>query len=201
MRGEAGRRLGKGGGSGSLGGKFIACRICGQPTRYRDSVGSPIRDQVHCGADACRAASKALRYSKTSATRLAAIASGTVPVMRDNWRLASQVAKEEDAIGPWMENYGWTPQYKVLTGVHSIYEPRYYKLDFAHCGLRLCVEIDGASHRFAARKARDDQKDQFLRGQGWKVLRLSAAAVGKDISGALIAIAEFMRAGNQSTKL
>jgi hypothetical protein len=88
MRGTVGRRKGKGGGPGSLGGKFIACRICGQPTRYRDSVDSPIQDQVHCGSEACRAASKALRYSKASTTRLAAIAAGTVPVMRDNWRLA-----------------------------------------------------------------------------------------------------------------
>jgi very-short-patch-repair endonuclease len=96
---------------------------------------------------------------------------------------------------------GWTSQYKVLTGVHSYHEPRYYKLDFAHCNLRLCVEIDGASHRFAGRKERDDQKDEFLRSQGWQVLRLTASVIRKDIDGALIAIAEFMRAADQSTKL
>lgn len=196
MRGQIGRRLGKGGGPGSLGGKLMPCRICGMATKYRHAESSTALGLVNCGSDACRAASKALRYARTSETRRTNIASGKVPVLRDNWRLSSQVAKEEDTINQWMTDRGWTPQHKVLTGVHSFREPRYYKLDFAHLERLLCVEIDGASHRLPGRKERDLRKDAFLRDRGWNVLRITTSVIREDTDGALVAIAEFMRANH-----
>lgn len=46
-----------------------------------------------------------------------------------------------------------------------------YHLDFGHEELKLCVEIDGNSHRGTKRKSRDQRKDDFLKSQGWIVVR------------------------------
>lgn len=65
---------------------------------------------------------------------------------------------------------GFTRPYTVTTGRRG----KWYSLDFAMESLLLDVEIDGSSHWTAARKAADAERDQYLVGQGWAVVRIPA---------------------------
>ena len=48
-----------------------------------------------------------------------------------------------------------------------------YRLDFAWCAKKLCIEIDGSQHeRNIKQKESDIRKDALLRENGWKVLRI-----------------------------
>lgn len=49
-----------------------------------------------------------------------------------------------------------------------------YFLDFAWPDLKICIEIDGEQHeRFEEYKERDIKKDELLKQEGWKELRIS----------------------------
>lgn len=49
-----------------------------------------------------------------------------------------------------------------------------YSLDFAWPDLKICIEIDGEQHeRFEEYKERDIKKDELLKQEGWKELRIS----------------------------
>ena len=47
-----------------------------------------------------------------------------------------------------------------------------YLLEFVCFGRRLVVEIDGPSHEVAEQRVADKERDGWLRGQGFRVLRL-----------------------------
>jgi hypothetical protein len=70
---------------------------------------------------------------------------------------------------------GWTMQWVVKTG-HcrdgSGYPPC-YKIDLANPSLMVGIEVDGGSHASPSRKAQDKKKEDFLRGLGWIILRVS----------------------------
>lgn len=51
--------------------------------------------------------------------------------------------------------------------------PTNYKLDLAHPGLRIGIEVDGASHNTMAGRQRDAKKADKLASLGWTVLRFS----------------------------
>jgi very-short-patch-repair endonuclease len=48
-----------------------------------------------------------------------------------------------------------------------------YIVDFLCAAAKVVVELDGAPHDDAKRKAHDAARDAFLRGQGFRVLRFS----------------------------
>ena len=49
-----------------------------------------------------------------------------------------------------------------------------YSLDFAWITKKKAIEIDGAQHeRFVEQKERDKKKDELLKNEGWKFLRIS----------------------------
>jgi very-short-patch-repair endonuclease len=50
---------------------------------------------------------------------------------------------------------------------------RGYVLDFAFPAVLLDVELDGKNHWNSDRRARDQKRDAFLTGEGWKVVRIS----------------------------
>ena len=58
--------------------------------------------------------------------------------------------------------------------------------DLAAPSARLVVEVDGGYH--AARPAADARRDAKLRRAGWRVVRVSAEDVHRDVAGALAAI-------------
>lgn len=192
LKGTVGHRKGKGGGPGSLGGRFIACRICDAPTKYHWSKDSPLLGKVNCGLPECRQASKAIKGIRLSATRKDKDSRGEWIVKRRNWLLASQIASEEKALEPWMREHGWITQHKILTGVHSYHEPRYYKLDFAHLGRSVCVEIDGTSHKLPKRKISNERRDAFMCELGWRTLRVPAKDIVSDIEAVKLTISDFL---------
>jgi len=63
-----------------------------------------------------------------------------------------------------------------------------YALDFYCAQLKLAVEVDGGSHSFGDRPQRDERRDAWLRAQGVRTLRISAALVLNDVDDALRAI-------------
>lgn len=189
MKGEPGRNRGKGKGPGSQGGAFVPCRICGQPTKYLGGEASPLIGMVRCEAASCIEASRALKNERIGATQAAMRASGKWVTPKDNWRRSSQVSPEEDDLLPLISPHGWIAQHVIQTGRNR--GARYYKLDFAHLEAKLCVEIDGASHRLPGRAERDAKKDAYLIARGWRVLRFTARDVRKDLEGVARQIVAF----------
>lgn len=55
-----------------------------------------------------------------------------------------------------------------------------YFLDFAWPEKRLCIEIDGELHRYKKQKENDTKKDELLKQDGWKELRLKWAYIIKN---------------------
>jgi very-short-patch-repair endonuclease len=69
-----------------------------------------------------------------------------------------------------LQQHGFIMGYVVSTKkMHPL--PSHYKLDLANPKMMVAVEVDGSSHFRKARKEADDRKDEFLRLNGWKVLR------------------------------
>lgn len=71
-----------------------------------------------------------------------------------------------EALGP-----AWQAEFVVPTGGRIIGErPTCYKIDIAHPGCKIAIEVDGQSHR-GVRKEADERKQAFLESKGWKVYR------------------------------
>ena len=56
-----------------------------------------------------------------------------------------------------------------------------YVADFYAVDARMIVEVDGLAHDMGDRPARDIARDDWLRGQGFVVVRVAAADVLKDV--------------------
>lgn len=67
-----------------------------------------------------------------------------------------------------------------------------YFLDFAWPEKRLCIEIDGELHRFEEQQKRDINKDEFLKNEGWKELRLKWSFILKNKESAIKIIKDFL---------
>jgi very-short-patch-repair endonuclease len=63
-----------------------------------------------------------------------------------------------------------------------------YVVDFACLASRLAIEIDGAAHDTGVRAQSDQIKSQFLKDNGYRVLRVAAARVMGDAVAAANAI-------------
>ena len=63
-----------------------------------------------------------------------------------------------------------------------------YVLDFYCEAVKLCIEIDGASHGAGDRPERDGKRDAWLADLGIRTLRLPAVHVLKEMDGALAMI-------------
>src|SRR3990167_6118995 len=63
------------------------------------------------------------------------------------------------------------PEYVVPTRKRALGYPTSYKIDIAHPGCKIAIEIDGESHRSNTRKAQDIKKTSFLAELGWIVKR------------------------------
>ncbi|QZH75099.1 MAG: endonuclease domain-containing protein [Erythrobacter sp.] len=66
-----------------------------------------------------------------------------------------------------------------------------YVLDFYCAAKHLGIEVDGIAHDMGNRPARDSIRDDWLRGQGVEVMRVSASDVLKDASGTADAIVRY----------
>lgn len=65
-------------------------------------------------------------------------------------------------------------EYNMEENVHYRTEMPFHQffLDFAWPDKRLCIEVDGNQHLMPERKAKDEMKDEMLRNEGWKILRI-----------------------------
>lgn len=159
----------------ATGGKRIPCRVCGQPTKYHGTEANRLFGLVHCGDPACAEESRRIKNASIAERARQMYASGQRRRIRGSWSTVPLVSAEERALSPWFESMGWTPQHKVLTGVHTNKLPRMFRLDFALPDRKLYVEIDGEIHQL--RKERDQRRDLMLAGLGWSGLRIPAKVV------------------------
>lgn len=68
-----------------------------------------------------------------------------------------------------------------------------YVADFFVRDACLVVEVDGAAHDFGTRPARDTARDEYLRENGYRVLRISGRDVMGNLDGTLTFIVEQVR--------
>ena len=71
---------------------------------------------------------------------------------------------------------GWQLHYVFKTGVNQMDGcgyPNHYKLDIVCLSRKICVEVDGHSHRSQQVQAADARKTAYLESCGWKVFRVS----------------------------
>ena len=66
-------------------------------------------------------------------------------------------------------------------------------VDFYCAANRLVIEVDGASHSMGDNPERDVRRDHWLRGQGLRVLRFSAADVIRDLQSVVTVILDACR--------
>jgi very-short-patch-repair endonuclease len=64
-----------------------------------------------------------------------------------------------------------------------------YSADFYVPGARLVIEVDGSAHDYGDRPARDTARDLYMKERGYRVLRITARDVMKNLEGALSYIA------------
>jgi len=65
-----------------------------------------------------------------------------------------------------------------------------YVADFYVSTAKLVIEVDGGAHDFGNRPERDERRDRYLADRGYRVLRIAAADVTRNLEGALLFIAE-----------
>lgn len=65
-----------------------------------------------------------------------------------------------------------------------------YVLDFYCAAAKLCVEVDGPVHHDPERVQRDAARDNWLRGQGVKIIRFSVADVTERPAAVIASIAQ-----------
>ena len=68
-----------------------------------------------------------------------------------------------------------------------------YVADFAAPAVRLVVEVDGGYH--CTRQRADARRDRALEGLGWRVVRVDAEVVERDIEAAVAVVVQAIEAG------
>jgi very-short-patch-repair endonuclease len=68
-----------------------------------------------------------------------------------------------------------------------------FAMDFCCLEARVCIEVDGDAHDFAARAERDAKRDARLLDEGYRTLRIPAREVFRDLEGTVTAVVETCR--------
>lgn len=70
---------------------------------------------------------------------------------------------------------GFIREYCVKTKNHGTQHkpPTSYKIDFAHPGKMIAIEIDGPSHMTMSQREKDKKKTEVLESLGWQVIRIT----------------------------
>ncbi|WP_246359679.1 endonuclease domain-containing protein [Stakelama sediminis] len=66
-----------------------------------------------------------------------------------------------------------------------------YVVDFCCLNQRLAVEVDGEAHSRGTAPVRDDLRDRFMEENGFRVFRVSAVDVLRDVDAVVEAIVSF----------
>ncbi|HAH08561.1 MAG TPA: DNA methyltransferase, partial [Alphaproteobacteria bacterium] len=67
-----------------------------------------------------------------------------------------------------------------------------YIADFACGQLMLVIELDGDQHGLDENRRHDEARDDFIREQGWRIVRIGNAEVYKNLSGVLDGLSVFL---------
>ena len=70
-----------------------------------------------------------------------------------------------------------------------------YVLDFYCDAEKLAIEVDGSSHSFGDRPARDERRDAWLKEQGIATLRIPASLILEDVGDAMRMILGYLEYG------
>ncbi|HEX8214942.1 MAG TPA: endonuclease domain-containing protein [Allosphingosinicella sp.] len=65
-----------------------------------------------------------------------------------------------------------------------------FVLDFYCPAAKMAVEVDGMAHEMGDNPARDERRDRWLNGQGFRILRVPAAEVLTNIEGVTAVIVD-----------
>lgn len=156
------------------------CRICGNPTKYRIEKSGKFSGKVHCGAKECKEQSNQIKRDRLKAS-YAEKKEERLAKMICPWPSTKRATKEELMLLDFMTGLGFTHQLVLKTGLKRDEGPSCYYPDFGHESLKICVEIDGSSHKINGRKERDERRDEILSSLGWKTLRIPAELVADDL--------------------
>lgn len=81
---------------------------------------------------------------------------------------------------------------RKIMGWKYRYQFSIYEYDFAFIKQKIDIEIDGGTHLSDKVRKIDERRDEYSRLRGWKVLRIPASEVLKDVGGAVDKIVEFV---------
>jgi very-short-patch-repair endonuclease len=101
-------------------------------------------------------------------------------------KLRRQMSPPEVAL--WSQLRGKKLGFKVLRQ-HPIGP---YTADFYVSAGRLVIEVDGSAHDFGRRPQLDEARDQYMVERGYRVLRIMAGDVMRNLDGVLSVIADQM---------
>lgn len=77
-----------------------------------------------------------------------------------------------------------------------------YRLDFAIPNKRIAIELDGHDfHKTKYQRTQDAQRDRWLFGEGWSVLRFTGSEIYKDLDGCIDEICKLAKVERLSDKL
>ncbi len=151
--------------------KRLPCRICGGPTKYHGTSKNHLYGLVRCDQLTCKEASRQLKNKK-----IQAVLRANPSTPKGGWNYVPTINRDELVVAPFLEALGFIHQYKIITN-GTRHTARFYKLDFGNPIKRLCIEIDGTSHRLPRKIEQDQRKDNFLTRIGWNILRIPAKEI------------------------
>jgi hypothetical protein len=79
------------------------------------------------------------------------------------------------------ERLGWPTEYVVKTK-KVLGLPDSIKIDIANPVLKIAIEVDGHSHKSSKVKECDSRKDDFLKMEGWRILRFLNKEILNDLN-------------------
>ena len=107
-------------------------------------------------------------------------------LIREAEHMRREPTKAEAALWAALKPLGFVQQLAVRVPRLKSARNDYFILDFFHLGRKLCVEVDGSSHR--RRKGRDGRRDRRLAAHGIRTLRVSNEDVLGDLDATLVLI-------------
>jgi len=154
---------------------------CGKPVRYK-SKNVPRKT---CGDYKCQA----IKRGPTSDETKAKLRDARLRYMKENpgetaWR-KSNMSYPEQCFFNAIQHRKLDEQYLIIRE-RSVFP---FFIDFAFEDQKIAVEIDGAQHNNPDVKEKDQRKDALLKSLGWRIFRVTAQSVLKDID---LVIAELL---------
>jgi very-short-patch-repair endonuclease len=156
--------------------KPLPCPVCG--TEFWAKRGGP----RHCGAEGCAEGYKKLVGPKLSKRMKADYAAG-------RRKKSPGISPRETTLWEHLRGHGWVWR---LRWIEDEWE---FELDFSLPDLKLNVEVDGAEHGWARRRALDKARDAELRSRGWTIVRISNHEVDQDVETVAARILSIASAG------